>query len=206
MRIGWTEASVLITTVGVILSTVETVTSALRRTWWRGRLSRALEMDRTLPDDRFDGLRAVLAADIRDSAARLERIESRRVRRLRARSRGAPASALVVIAAALAALFLPAAPAVAARPFGLFVASTLALIALVLAVRRDVQLRQPFLKPAADSTDPLPRRPTLLAIWRWFPSGFSDSVDGSEDTITARVSPPGQLPDAHWRQEAFPSR
>jgi hypothetical protein len=88
----------------------------------------------------------------------------------------------------------------------LTVAAVLAVISLALAFRRDARARSPFLKRAGDSTDPLPRRrPTLLAIWRWFPAGFSSSVDDAEDTITARVPTPAPGPDLNWRQEAFPS-
>ena len=207
MRIGWSEASVLIAMCGVILSVAATVASGLRRGRWRRRLSLALELDRVLPDEGFDSLRAVLAAEVRESADRLEKIETRRMMRRRAQSRGTFALTLMVSAAFLTALVLPAAPTVSARPFILTIAIVLALIALALAIRRDAQARSPFLKRAGDSTDPLPsRRPTLLAIWRWFPSGFSGSVDNAEDTITARVATHVPAPDLNWRQEAFPSR
>jgi hypothetical protein len=203
---GWIEAGVLITTSGVILSAVATTVSALRRARWRRRLSQALAIERALPNEGFDGLRAVLAVEIRDCADRFERFEVRRIMRRRAQSQGTFALTLMVGAAFLIALALPASGAVRTRPFILSVAILWALIAVVLAFRRDAQARSPFLKRVGDSTDPLPnRRPTLLAIWRWFPSGFSSSVDASEDTITARVPTPSPNPALSWRQEAFPS-
>jgi len=206
MRMGWIEASVLITTSWVLLSAAASIVSGLRRARWRRRLSQALELDRALPNEGFDTLRAVLATEIRDSAERLERLEFRRMIRRRAQSHGTFALILIVSSAFLLALALPVAATVRTRPFILSVAIVWALIALILAFRRDAQARSPFLKRAGDSTDPLPeRRPTLLAIWRWFPSGFPSSVDTTEDTITARVPTAPSTPALTWRQEAFPS-
>jgi hypothetical protein len=206
MRFGWNEASVLIATSCVLLSAIITVVSGLRRMACRRRLSHSLELERVLPTEGYDGLRALLAAEVRDCADRLESLETRRVRRRLARSHGTFALILMVSAAFLAALALPAAPTAGDRPLILSVAVVLALIALASAFRRDARTRAPSLKRAGDSTDPLPgRRPTLLAIWRWFPAGFSSSVD-EEDTITARVVTPAPAPDLNWRQEAFPLR
>jgi hypothetical protein len=206
MRIGLIEGGVLIATGAVLISAVTTVVSGLRSVRLRRRLSRALELSRRLPSEGYGGLRTLLAHDVRACAGRLERVETRRVRRQLARSRGTFAVFLIVSAAFLAALALPAPPTARARPFMLATAAAFALIALAVAVRRDVKVRRPSLKRASDSTDPLPRRrPTLLAIWRWFPAGFSNSVEEGEDTITARIAPSEAGADLSWRQEAFPS-
>jgi hypothetical protein len=206
MRIGLVEAGVLISTGGVLLSATASVVSTLRRVRLRRRLSRALELGRRLPGEGYEGLRTLLALEVRECAGRLERLETRRVRRHLAQSRGTFPLVLMVSAGILAALALPAAPAARTRPFILSVALTFALIALAIALRRDFQVRRPSLKQASDSTDPLPhRRPTLLAIWRWFPAGFSKSVGEGEDTITARVGPSAAGADLTWREEAFPA-
>jgi hypothetical protein len=205
MRIGGTETAVLIATSGIVLSVLTSLASHFRRARYRRRLTRALELNRLLPPEGAENLRAVLGADVRDCAGRLERMHARTIMRRRARSGGAFALVLVVGAAGLAALALPAPPSSRTRPVVLSVAAGFALIALLYALRRDARFRARSVKRAGESTDPLPtRRPTLLAIWRWFPSGFSSSVDQSEDTITARVSPPAAGADLHWRQEAFP--
>jgi len=207
MRIGWNEASVLITLGGVILSALTTVISVGRRALWRRRLTIASDLERGLPSEGFEGLRAVLTVEIRESADRLELIEARRMWRRWARSGGGFATTLMVGAAFLFALALPAASGAPARPYILAAGLTLALFAMALAVRRDARAKSPSFKRAGDSTDPLPRpRPTLLSIWRWFPSGFSGSMDEGEDTITARVPPLGAGADLRWRQEAFPSQ
>jgi hypothetical protein len=113
---------------------------------------------------------------------------------------------LMVSAGMLTALALPAPPTARTRPFILSAALAFALIAFVVALRRDFQVRRPSRKRASDSTDPLPpRRPTLLAIWRWFPAGFSNSVGEGEDTITARIAPSAAGADLTWREEAFPA-
>jgi hypothetical protein len=204
MRIGGNETVVLIATTWVIISVITTAVSGMRRTRSRRRLRNALDLDHALPAEGYAGLRALLAAEVRDCADRLERMEWRTMVRRRARSGGTFAVLLIMTAAFLTALALPAAPASGSRPFVLIVAGALAVMSLAIAFRRDVAARSPFLKRSDDSTDPLPhRRPTLLAIWRWFPAGFSSSVDDSEDTITARV--PSPTPDLNWRQEAFPS-
>jgi len=206
MRIGLIEAGVFITTVGVLISAVTAVGSSLRRARLRRRLSRALELSGQLPGEGYEGLRRLLAIEVRESAGRLERVETRRVRRRLAQSRAAFPLVLIVSAAFLAALALPASPTARTRPFMLWVALAFALIALAVALRRDVRVRRPSLKRASESTDPLPRRrPTLLAIWRWFPAGFSDSAGEGEDTITARIAPEAAGADLSWRQEAFPS-
>jgi hypothetical protein len=206
MRIDLIEAGVLITTVGVLLSASVTVGSSLRRARLRRRLSRALELSRRLPSEGYEGLQTLLDLEVRESAVRLEWVEARRIRRRLARSRAALPLILMMSAAFLTALALPASPAARTRPFILSVALAFALIALAVALRRDARARRSSLKRAADSTDPLPqRRPTLLAIWRWFPAGFSNSVGEGEDTITARVTPPAGGADLSWRQEAFPT-
>jgi hypothetical protein len=206
MRIGWIEAGVLTTTAGVLLSATTTVGSSLRRARLRRALHRALELHGRLPSEGYEGLRNLLELEVRACAGRLERVETRRVRRRLAQSRATFPLVLIVSAAVLAALALPASPDARTRPLLLWVASAFALIALAVAFRRDVRARRPSLKRASDSTDPLPqRRPTLLAIWRWFPAGFAKSVGEGEDTITARIGPSAAGADLTWRQEAFPA-
>jgi hypothetical protein len=205
MRIGLIEAAVLITTGGVLLSAATALVSSLRRVRLRRRLSRALELSGRLPSEGYEGLQTLLALEVRESADRLERVETRRVRRRLARSRAAFPLILMVSAAFLTALALPASPTARARPYMLSVAAAFALIALAVALRRDVRAGRPSLKRATESTDPLPRRPTLLAIWRWFPAGFSNSVGEGEDTITTRIAPSAAGADVTWRQEAFPT-
>jgi hypothetical protein len=206
MRIGWIEVGVLIATGGVLLSTATAVVAGVRNLRLRRRLIRALELTNRLPSEGYEGLRGLLAVEVGECAGRLERVEARRLRRRLARSRAAFPLLLMVSAAFLTALALPASPAASSRPYVLSAASVLALIALVVAVRRDVRSGRPSLKQASDSTDPLPpRRPTLLAIWRWFPAGFSRGVGEGEDTITTRIAPSAAGADVTWRREAFPT-
>jgi hypothetical protein len=206
MRIGLIEAGVLIATGGVVLSAVTAVASSLRRVRVRRRLDRALDLTGRLPSEEYEGLRSLLAIEVRECAGRLERMEERRMRRRLARSRAAFPLLLIVGAAFLTALALPASPGARTRPYLLAVASVLALVALAVAVRRDARAVRPSRKRASESTDPLPpRRPTLLGIWRWFPAGFSRSVGEGEDTITAQIAPSAAGADLTWRQEAFPT-
>src|SRR5687767_14653506 len=117
MRIGLIEAGVLITTCGVLLSATAAVVSSLRRVRLRRRLGRALELGRRLPGEGYEGLRTLLALEVRECAGRLEILETRRVRRRLARSRATFPMILMVSAGMLTALALPAPPTARTRPF-----------------------------------------------------------------------------------------